>query len=220
GSDGVLLGPAAVSPDGTKVAVAPRAQGLAHLTVISADGAKRSPPAEGIHVRGTAAWSPDAKWIVTGGRDDATGPGLFKIPVDGGKPFRLVTGQAFDPIWSPNGDLIVYSGPLAGGTAPLLAVRPDGSSVSNFPTDIKTSAQGGGASRFLDGKRLVYLQSPIAIGARGFWLLDLTTNEKRQLARLAGSETTMTFDITPDGKRIVFDRLRENSEIVLIDLPR
>ena len=29
-----------------------------------------------------------------------------------------------------------------------------------------------------------------------------------------------TFDITPDGNRIVFDRLRENSDIVLIDLAR
>jgi hypothetical protein len=28
-----------------------------------------------------------------------------------------------------------------------------------------------------------------------------------------------TFDITPDGRSIVFDRLRENSDIVLIDLP-
>jgi hypothetical protein len=26
------------------------------------------------------------------------------------------------------------------------------------------------------------------------------------------------FDITPDGSRIVFDRLQENSEILLIDL--
>jgi hypothetical protein len=29
-----------------------------------------------------------------------------------------------------------------------------------------------------------------------------------------------TFDITPDGTRIVFDRLRDNSDIVLIDLER
>jgi hypothetical protein len=26
-----------------------------------------------------------------------------------------------------------------------------------------------------------------------------------------------TFDVTPDGKRIVFDRLRDNSDIVVID---
>jgi Tol biopolymer transport system component len=100
-------------------------------------------------------------------------------------------------------------------------VRPDGSSVNGFPKDIKTSAQGGGSSRFLsDGRGLVYLQSPIAIGARGFWLLDLTTNKKRQLARLPDSATKSTFDITPDGKQIVFDRLRENSDVVLIDLPK
>jgi hypothetical protein len=28
------------------------------------------------------------------------------------------------------------------------------------------------------------------------------------------------FDITPDGKHIVFDRLRENSDLVLIDLEK
>ena len=27
-----------------------------------------------------------------------------------------------------------------------------------------------------------------------------------------------TFDVTPDGKQIVFDRAKENSDIVLIDL--
>jgi hypothetical protein len=29
-----------------------------------------------------------------------------------------------------------------------------------------------------------------------------------------------SFDITPDGKHIVFDRIRQNSDIVLIDLPK
>ena len=29
-----------------------------------------------------------------------------------------------------------------------------------------------------------------------------------------------TFDITPDGKKIIFDRLRENSDLVLIDVPK
>jgi hypothetical protein len=29
-----------------------------------------------------------------------------------------------------------------------------------------------------------------------------------------------TFDITPDGKEIVFDRSKQNSNIVLIDLPK
>ncbi len=51
-----------------------------------------------------------------------------------------------------------------------------------------------------------------------FWLLDLSTMQDRQLTRLDDAGTINTFDITPDGTRIVFDRLRDHSDIVLIDL--
>jgi hypothetical protein len=44
--------------------------------------------------------------------------------------------------------------------------------------------------------------------------------KSRQLTRLQNRAGMRTFDITPDGKQIVFDRLRENSDVVLIDLPR
>ena len=53
-----------------------------------------------------------------------------------------------------------------------------------------------------------------------FWLLDLATGTHRQLTRLSNQGTLGSFDITPDGKQIVFDRSRENSDIVLIDLPK
>jgi Tol biopolymer transport system component len=218
-SDGGLLGPAAVSTDG-QVAVTLRTNGRAHLVVVSADGAVRRSLANGIHVRGTAAWSPDGKWIVTGGRDDEGVPGLFKIPADGREPMRLVTGQAVDPVWSPDGNLIVYAGPLAKGTSPVLGVDPHGRSVTLPP--IRTGAAGGdcgGCLRFLpDGKGLVYILGET--GAQGFWLLDLITNTFRPLARLSSAAATRTFDITPDGRQIVFDRIRQNADIVLIDLPK
>jgi Tol biopolymer transport system component len=53
-----------------------------------------------------------------------------------------------------------------------------------------------------------------------FWLLDLATKQSRQLTQLSKADTMRTFDITPDGREIVFDRQRQNSDIVLIDLPR
>jgi hypothetical protein len=67
-----------------------------------------------------------------------------------------------------------------------------------------------------DGKALIYLRG-LAPG-EDFWRLDLTTRETKLLARL-GHVTSMSFDITPDGKQIVFDRVRENADIAVIDLP-
>ena len=51
-----------------------------------------------------------------------------------------------------------------------------------------------------------------------FWLLDLSRRTTRALTRLGDHGKLSTFDITPDGKEIVFDRSRQNSDIVLIDL--
>ena len=130
---------------------------------------------------GAASWSPDGKWILTGG-SDAKGPGLFKIPIDGGAPGRLVTGQALDPIWSPDGQLIVYAGANVGSQAPLLAIRADGTPVADFPK-IEVRREGGGSrARFLrDGTGLVYMQGNTL--AQDFWLLDLATKRPRQLTK-------------------------------------
>ena len=215
GSDEALRASPAVSPPGDRVAVVVKAQGKLQLTIVSADGANHQSLAQSIDVRGTSAWSPDARWIVTGG-NDADGAGLFKIPVGGGTPVRLVTGAAFDPAWSPDGRLIVYSGQQS-ATSPLLAVRPDGTPVK-LPS-IEVQSGGGGRTRFLpNGKGVVYMQGPD--GSQSFWLLDLATEKSRQLTRFSNPATVSTFDIAPDGTQIVFDRLRENSDIRLIDLPK
>jgi Tol biopolymer transport system component len=72
--------------------------------------------------------------------------------------------------------------------------------------------------RFLpNGKGLVYMQGSNLW--QDFWLLDLATKKTKQLTNLAGQAAMRTFEITPDGKQIVFDRLRDNSDIILIDLP-
>jgi hypothetical protein len=44
--------------------------------------------------------------------------------------------------------------------------------------------------------------------------------EPRVVSRLNNSAATQSFDVTADGKQIVFDRVQENSYIVLIDLAR
>ena len=213
-AEGALFEPPAVHADGRRVAVALRGQGKLRLQLVSADGSESQLLTDAVDVRGAASWSPDGKWIVTGG-SDAKGPGLFMIPVGGGAPVRLAE-MGLDPVWSPDGTLIVYTGANVGGFAPLLAMRPNGTSVE-LPA-IRVSAEGE-RHRFLpDGRGLVYMQGLSML--QDFWLLDLTTKTTRQLTRLNNSAAMRTFDITSDGKQIVFDRLRENSDIVLIDLPK
>src|SRR5262249_49166847 len=150
GAEGGLAEPPAVSPDGRRVAVVVRRDGKKHLVIMSADGTDRRTLAASINVEGTASagtadWSPDGTWIVTGG-SDAQGSGLFKLPVAGGAPVRLAGAvQAINPVGSPDERLIVYAGPFVGGSVPLLGIRPDGA-LPQLPP-VRSSV--GGSYRFL-----------------------------------------------------------------------
>ncbi|SPE41615.1 hypothetical protein SBA3_4470002 [Candidatus Sulfopaludibacter sp. SbA3] len=140
-------------------------------------------------------------------------------------PVRLTTGEASNPVWSPAGNLIVYAGANVGFFCPLLAVGPDGTPVKLPSIEVLRE---GVRARFLpNGSGLVYLQGlPSAqnlwlldLSAQNLWLLDLATKKTKELTRLNSAGAIRSFDIGPDGNNIVFDRLRGNSHVVLIDLP-
>lgn len=216
-ADVSLSEPAAVSADGERVGIVVRQDGRQRLLVMTANGTDVRTLAPSLEIRasgqGSVDWSPDGAWIVAAAMD-AEGSGLFKIPVDGGAPVRLVKGQAVNPVWSPDGTLIVYGGAVVGGQVPLLGVRPDGTAVQ-LPD---VMARVGGGHRFLpNGTGLVYLPRDQALD---FWLFDLAAGATRRLTSLGNQGHLTTFDITPDGKEIVFDRSRENADIYLIDLPK
>jgi hypothetical protein len=58
-----------------------------------------------------------------------------------------------------------------------------------------------------------------ALRAQDFWLLDLATMKTRRLTHLTQRDAVRTFDVMSDGRQILFDRLRDNADIVLIDMP-
>jgi serine/threonine protein kinase len=214
GAQDRLEGPPAISPDGRRIALVTRQGTKRHLRLITADGAESSVIAPKVDVEGSADWSPDGNWIVTGGNDGG-GAGLFKIPVAGGEPIRLTSKVGRNPVWSPNGSLIAYAGPNVFTLALLQAVRPDGTPVK-MP-EIRTQRDGERLRFMPDGRSLIFMSAAEATPWQDFWLLDLATMNTRRLTHLTDRATMRTFDITPDGKLIVFDRLRENSAVVLID---
>ncbi len=210
-----LAEPAAISPDGTRIAVVTRQSGRRRLRLISADGTEPSEIAPELDVEGSADWSPDGRWIVTGG-NDGKGKGLFKIPTGGGSPVRLTKTIGRNPVWSPDGSLIAFSGPNVFTLEPILLIRPDGAPVK--VPEIRTHRDGERLRFMPDGRSLVYMQAREATPWQDFWLLNLTNMETRRLSELTDRATMRTFDITPDGKHLVFDRERQNSAVVLIDL--
>jgi hypothetical protein len=213
GSETALLEPAAVAPGGDTLALLLRQDDGWRLHTLKADGTELKLLTDMVDARGSATWSPDGKWIVTGGFMEGV-EGLYKIPVDGGLPERIVSGEALNPVWSPVGDLIVYTGAQVNVVSPLLAVRPDGSPVELPSIEV---FRWGERMRFLpSGTGFVFMQGNGP--DQDFWLLDLASMQTRRLTDLTGTNTMLTFDITPDGGRIVFDRLSEESDIVLIEL--
>lgn len=217
GIDGALFEPPAVSAGGRHLAVILRRQGKRTLHALSPDGGDARPLAAEIEITSAASWSPDGRWIAASGVD-AKGPALFKISADGAERQRLVSGPAANPVWSPDGSLIAYTGPVVGPTGALLLIHADGSPAPFPQLRVRVNTE---HYRFMPGgKKLVYIPTTGLHSPEHFWIVDLATQKSRQLSNFEMRLDTRTFDITPDGKQIVFDRLRENSDIVLIDLPK
>jgi serine/threonine protein kinase len=213
GTKSVISEVPAISADGETVAIALKREGKQHIHLINSDGSNLRLLSNSIHLRGTGSFSPDGKQIVVAGAD-SLGQGLFRIEIGTGHHEKIVDGDVLDPIWSPSGDLIVFAGKQVAGLLTLEAVRPDGKSVE-FP-EIKVWVRGE-RFRFLpDGSALAYMSGPFAL--QDFYLLDMLTMQSRRLTNLAKAASLRTFDISPDGKSIVFDRKVVKTKIVLIEL--
>jgi hypothetical protein len=57
------------------------------------------------------------------------------------------------------------------------------------------------------------------ISHQEFWSVDLNTGGEKKLTTLRRGFVIGDFDISSDGREIIFDRTREESDIVLFDLP-
>jgi Tol biopolymer transport system component len=54
---------------------------------------------------------------------------------------------------------------------------------------------------------------------KNIWLIDLQSGAERQLTNLPASFDIRDFDISPDGREIIVDRVQEDSDIVLLERP-
>ena len=212
GTNGRVIAAPAISDDGRRIAFTVQSAERTQLYVMDADGTGTHRIAEQLDVRGAPAWSPDGGTVVIAVNENGE-PHLFKIPVDGGTPVRLVKEYSTDPTWSPNGEFLVYSGADVGTTFSVKAVTPDGN-----PRQLPKLVLSRGTRRlvFLNDGHLVFMKGDLS--HKDLWSIDLKTGREQQMTSLEAGPVMEDFDISRDGGTIVFHRTREESDIVLFEL--
>ena len=73
---------------------------------------------------GDAAWAMDGRSVVVAALTGGT-PRLVRVELDTGRTTDLAAEYSIDPVWSPDGGTIVYSGADVGTTCPLKAMTAD-----------------------------------------------------------------------------------------------
>jgi len=201
GLDGRALSGPAIAPDGQRLAFLVQRHGRTQLYLTNADGSGARRVAEELEVRGNPAWSPDGQWLAVAANRDGE-PHLFKIPVAGGTPILLVNKYSIEPTWSPSGQFLVYSGADIGTTFSVKAVNADG---ADHPLPNLILTRGARRLAFLGGDdALVIMKGDIS--HKEFWVVDLKTGRERQLTNLGRELTISDFDVSADGREIIFDR--------------
>jgi WD40-like Beta Propeller Repeat len=163
-------------------------------------------------LRGNPAWAPDGRTIVSAVLRDGE-PRLTNIFLDNRPPSLLVSEYSIDPVWSPNGRFLIYSGADVGTTFPIRAVAADGR-----PYPIPALILTRGARRLVfrsDARSIVVLRGDV--GHKNFWLVDLGTGAERQLTELAPDIVIRDFDLSGDGSAILLDRIQKSSRVALIE---
>ena len=208
-----IVGGPTISPDGKSIAFSVRNADHAAVYLMQADGTNARIVTDTLDQQGDPSWAPDGQSIAIAANDRGI-PHLYRVPLDGQSPSGLLGEYSLDPTWSPDGRFIVYSGPDIGTRFSVKAITPE-SAVHALPE--VTLSRGSRRMTFLaKGSLLVMLRGDIQ--HKDLWLIDLDTGAEHQLTKLAPDFNVSDFDISPDGREAILERVQERSSIVLLDL--
>ncbi|HEU4618111.1 MAG TPA: DNA-binding protein [Gammaproteobacteria bacterium] len=207
-----IPGAPAIAPDGRSIAFVGEQDGKTRLYVMDSDGSNGRVLADSLVLRGSPAWWPDGRSVVAAVVEDGE-PHLTRIFLNGDAPRTLVSEYSVDPVWSPIGGFLVYSGADVGTTFPLRAAEVDGR-----PRPIPGVMLTRGARRVVflnDRPTLIFLRGELA--HKDLWIMDLQSGTQRPLAELPQDFLVGDFDVSADGTELILDRIEESSTLALIE---
>jgi TolB protein len=171
---------AAVSPDGSKVAMILSRSGSPNVWVCNADGTNFKQLTSTPEDESSPCWSPDGQWICFATKIRSRRV-LAKVPAGGGSVQRIPTSgvsNPTDPDWSPDGKWIAFTSqmgdfnicivPAGGGTATVLVPGQHPSWSPNSRTLVLNHATS-------------YRQS--------LSVLDVMTKQVKDIGRISGNDS-------------------------------
>jgi TolB protein len=171
---------AAVSPDGTKVAMILSKSGSPNVWVCNADGTDFKQLTTGIE-DSSPCWSPDGQWICFAAKINSRRV-LAKVPADGGAVQRIPTPDApnpTEPDWSPDGKWIAFT--RQAGEFDICVMPADGGAT---PTVLVT---GEDPSWSPNSRTLVFTRRA---GYRyTLSVLDVFTKQVKDIGRISGNDS-------------------------------
>jgi TolB protein len=171
---------AAVSPDGSKLAMILSKSGSPNVWVCNADGSNFKQLTSSPEDESSPCWSPDGQWICFATKIHERRV-LAKIPAGGGEVERIPTSgvsNPTDPDWSPDGKWIAFTSqmgdfnicvvPAGGGTATVLVPGQHPSWAPNSRTLVLNRDTG-------------YRQT--------LSVLDVMTKQVKDIGRISGNDS-------------------------------
>lgn len=210
-----VLGGPAIGADGRYIAFSVRQQAQTLLYVMQTDGTNARIVADSLDLQGAPAWVPDGRSITSAATDHGV-PRLFRIPVDGRSPAVFVQEYSVHPAWAPDGRFVLYSGPDIGTTFSVKAVTAE--AAPHWLPSLTLTRGARHLTLLSAGRALVFLRGEIQ--HKNLWSIDLETGSERQLTKLPDDFDIRDFDISPNGRDVVLERVEERSDVVLLDLGR
>jgi Tol biopolymer transport system component len=210
-----IIGAPAIRRDGHRVAFSVKRGERTTLYVVNADGSDARALTSELNLHGAPSWAPGDRSLTVAVVVNGT-PQLFDVPLDGRRAAPFVADHSVDPVWSPDGDIVAFTGADVGTTFPLRGANRDG---TPHRVPALTLTRGARHLAFMpQGRSLVALRGEIR--HKNLWLIDLDTGTERQLTDLGPEFELRDFDVSPDGRELVLEQLQEQSDIVLIERGR
>jgi Tol biopolymer transport system component len=138
---------------------------------------------------------------------------VYVMNADGTNQHQITTAGGYFPAFSPDGSKITFTrNDQSGNTSDIYIVNIDGSQLVQITND---QARNQGSSFSPDGKKILFCRSEFAVNQTNVYMMNIDGSNKIQLT--GDSNPSSTYEssfpahFSPDGKKIVFESIRDGN---------